>query len=64
MTKEKIKAAMEAAGLALPKVMPFLKRDDTKVYDLTAGPYGAMKKVRITAECDEDDLKSAFEALR
>lgn len=64
MTKEKIKAAMEAAGLILPKVIPFLKRDSTKTYDLYAGPYGATKHVRVSMDCDETDLQSAFEALR
>jgi hypothetical protein len=64
MTKEKIKAAMEAAGLILPKVIPFLKRDSTKTYDLYAGPYGATKHVRVRADCDDGELTAAFEALR
>jgi len=64
MSKEKIRAAMEAAGLVLPKVIPFLKRDSSKTYDLYAGPYGATKHVRIHADCDHDELQAAFEALR
>lgn len=64
MTKEKIKSAMEAAGLVLPNVVPFLKRDQSKTFDLYAGPFGATKKVRIPYDCDEHDLDTAIQSLK
>jgi len=64
MTKERVKAAMEAAGLVLPKVIPFLKRDSSKTYDLYAGHYGATKRVRVRADCEPEELDAAIEALR
>lgn len=64
MTKERIKAAMEDAGLILPKVVPFLKRDQSRTYDLYAGPYGQTKKIRIPSDCDEATVQSAIESLK
>ena len=64
MSRDQVLAAMHAADLVSPRIIPVRLRTGVNAFDLWAGAEGERRTVRLPTTAKDSDLTAALAALK